>query len=147
MIKLIALDLLGVLVKPGESLVAIGEKVPRTIFDDLKERYPDIKVVIATNYSKSIRETLEHNYPLADEFVISSELPFRKPELEYFNYILYKYDLSPEEMLFLDDSHVNTSSASSLGIQTMTIAPADDVFDKINELLSKKGWHTFFLII
>lgn len=133
MIKLIAFDLLGVLVRKRAT-------APASIMEKIKTDYPDILLAIATNYDKSIRPKLEGVYPLAD-LIISGEIGCLKPDKEYFQYILDKYKLKAHEVLFLDDSAINVASAKEMGFETIQIFETSDLLNEIYGVLSKKGWH------
>ncbi len=141
MIKVIALDLIGVLIRKDDRLLepGAGLKASPSIFDRLKIKYPHIKVVIASNYDSYIRPVLEYNYPACDKIFLSSEISYRKPQREYFNYILDSFEIAPNELLFLDDSYINTSEAGKMGIETITIDEEDDILSEIDKLLSKNG--------
>jgi putative hydrolase of the HAD superfamily len=47
---------------------------------------------------------------------LSHTIGYRKPELEYFKYILNDLNASPKEVVFVDDMLENVSAARSIGI-------------------------------
>jgi putative hydrolase of the HAD superfamily len=51
--------------------------------------------------------------------VASCRIHMVKPEPEIYHYLLDKYELDPQETIFIDDTTVNLSPASSLGIRTI----------------------------
>lgn len=141
MIKLIALDLIGVLLREGDELLNPYENKKEKsnlneIFIRLKKEYPNIILVIASNYVSDIRDYLEYNFPDADDYFISSEINKYKPNADFYKHILNEFNIRAKEMLFVDDSQVNVDGAASLGIQTIKIDRYDDVYAKIIELLS-----------
>ena len=75
-----------------------------------------------SNYSHKIYDiqkmvTIFHNL---EGQIISSDIHITKPDFRIFKLLLAKYNLNPEECLFIDDRTVNTDAARQLGISTMT---------------------------
>jgi len=69
-------------------------------------------------------------YQCFEQIYFSYELGMRKPELEFFNHVIRKHDLSPKRTLFVDDSKESTDAAASLGIQVWNIQlDKEDVVD------------------
>ena len=66
-------------------------------------------------------------WQLFDGEVLSCEVHMLKPQPEIYQALLEKYDLNPEECIFIDDNQKNVDAASKLGITaiTMTKDPAD----------------------
>lgn len=126
MIKIVALDLIGVLIKKGNKEVEGLKK--------LKDKYPKIKLVIASNFSQDFKQDLKKAFPLIDKIYLSEEMGFRKPSLEYFKALLSREDSKAEEVLFIDDSSYNTSSAASVGIKTITYNN-EDLFDLVDQFI------------
>jgi len=116
MIKVIAFDLVGVLVRGNE----ITEP---ELFKTIKENYPEIKIVVATNNASCIRDFIgkSFGYQYVDDFFISREMNKIKPDPDYFEHILNKFNIKSEEMLFLDDSLVNITSAKDIGINVIKV--------------------------
>lgn len=182
MIKLIALDLVGVLLREGDVLLDPNEEKiermfgPNTsdlefsetvktagievedlekttkniidklyelrtndIFSQLRKKYPNITLIIASNHVSYIRDYLQYNFPDADDYIISAEINMMKPNANYYEYILNKFNIKAEEMLFVDDSKINVEGAAKLGIHTIKIDPEDNVYDKIIKLLSRNA--------
>ncbi|TPN82095.1 HAD family hydrolase [Aquimarina algicola] len=71
-----------------------------------------------------------------DAFYLSHEIQLRKPEVEVFNFILRKHQLSAHETLFIDDTKENTNAAASLGIHTWNNNPQRE---DITELFTLKS--------
>ena len=76
------------------------------------------KLYVLSNISeyvfKNFRSTLE---PLFDGLVLSYEIHKIKPYNAIYKYIIDKYNLNPDETLFIDDTKVNMESANKLGIK------------------------------
>ncbi len=109
------------------------------IFKKIKEKY-NVKIIIATNHISLIRDfinkTFDMNY--IDDLVISAEINEIKPNRGFYYYILDKYNIKPEELLFLDDSKTNIEGASRLGINTITVDKDMDITSEVLYYLSKE---------
>ena len=68
-----------------------------------------------------------------DGMVFSGPLKLAKPEPEIYQYLFNKYDLNPDECLFLDDKEENINVSRSLGMDGVVFTP--DKIDSIRELL------------
>ena len=65
-----------------------------------------------------------------DAFYLSHEIELRKPNQDIYKFVLNNHDLSPEKVLFIDDTKENTDAASQLGIKTWHLqAGHEDVVD------------------
>ncbi|WP_428224984.1 HAD family hydrolase [Flavobacterium sp.] len=74
-------------------------------------------------------------YQCFEKVYFSSEIGFRKPEKQAFEFILKKHELNPKRTLFIDDQKANTDMAASLGMHVWNIQiDKEDVTD----LFSKK---------
>ena len=74
-------------------------------------------------------------YQSFEKVYFSFELGMRKPDVEIFNYLLKKHNLSSKRTLFVDDKKENTDAALSLGFQIWNLQVGkEDVVD----LFSKK---------
>lgn len=145
MIKLIAFDLIGVLVedKIFNSDIEASKEVIKSlkiinnaykirnadIFEKIRKINSNIKLVIATNNVPIIRQWINDNFnaKLIDKIYISSELGYRKPNSEFFKKILKDYEIKPDELLFIDDKEMNIGSANSLSIKTILLKNIDDL--------------------
>ena len=67
-----------------------------------------------------------------DGFVFSAQEKMMKPDKQIYQCLLKRYDLKPEECLFVDDLENNTKAASELGIQAFTFK-----IDRLDELKKK----------
>jgi HAD superfamily hydrolase (TIGR01509 family) len=69
-------------------------------------------------------------YQCFEKIYFSYELGMRKPDVENFNYLIKKHDLSPKRTLFIDDSKENTDAAASVGLQVWNLQLGkEDVVD------------------
>ena len=107
--------------------------IPRDIdiFTKLKEKYGNVKLVVATNHVSYVRKYIEKTFDNADDIIISAEIGMIKPNKDFYEYILNKYNINPDELLFLDDSIRNIDGALSLGIKTIKVDKGMDLYDEI----------------
>ncbi|ETN95657.1 HAD family hydrolase [Zhouia amylolytica] len=61
-----------------------------------------------------------------EQFYLSHEINFRKPDLDIYKFVLNENNLKPEETLFIDDVEENTTAAASLNIITWNLKPGVD---------------------
>ena len=68
-----------------------------------------------------------------DGIVFSGPIKLAKPESEIYQYLFDKFDLIPEECLFLDDKEININASKELGMDGIVFTP--EKLDGIRELL------------
>lgn len=105
----------------------------REIFKKVKERFNDSKVIIATNHLSYVRNFIGESFDIdyLDDLVISAEIHKVKPNHDFYNYLLKKFDINPSELLFLDDNAENIESAKQLGIHAIKVERNMNLFDEI----------------
>lgn len=182
MIKVIAFDLVGVLVRENDyKLDAVDSKIERlfgpnlsdnqfafevlkidnslteekiidrckniinSIYDmkyslndllELKKLYPNIQFVVATNHISIIKEFIDTKFKnIWDKVYISSEINHIKPNADFYNYILDDLNISPNEMLFLDDSITNIEGANNLYINTIHVTRDMNIIEEIKKII------------
>ena len=105
----------------------------KNIFKKLKQNYPNIKLIIATNHLSYVKDyiikSFDTNY--LDDIIISAKVHKIKPNSNFYQYILDKYNIIPEELLFIDDNQENINSADSMEIHTIKINKDDNLFEKL----------------
>ena len=91
------------------------------------------RIFVLSNTSPVFYELLEEQLSplneILDGFVLSCDIKAIKPDPKMFEEILHKYDLNPENCIFLDDVKDNTKMAESLGIKAYQIKKRSDVVD------------------
>lgn len=107
----------SVIEKDAESFAKLNRELLSFIEQELKPKY---KIGLLTNAHQTVIERVfgEH-LPLFDLVLISSKLHMIKPHKDIFEFAIKEADISPEEILFVDDSKRNIEMAQSLGIQTI----------------------------
>ncbi len=74
-----------------------------------------------------------------DGMVVSSHVKLTKPDERIFQLIMSKYNLVPNECVFLDDRIANTQSATALGIHAITVSDPVLARKNLDELLKTIG--------
>ena len=76
---------------------------------------------------------------LFEEIYLSHEIGIRKPNVEAFQFILKKQNLSSNEILFIDDSLQHIKGAKRLGIHSHHLRDGEDIttlfLDKVQSIL------------
>ena len=73
-----------------------------------------------------------------EQFYLSHEINFRKPDTEIYKFVLNENNLIAEETLFVDDLQENTEAANTLGIKTWNLIPGEE---DVSELFIKNKIH------
>ncbi len=95
------------------------------------------KVYILSNFSeKALREVKsELDYiELVDGAVISYMVHMIKPDPGIYKYLFDKYDVNPDEAVFIDDNADNIAVAEKLGLHTILFSGKEDADAKLAEL-------------
>jgi epoxide hydrolase-like predicted phosphatase len=106
--------------------------------NDLKTRYRTF-LLSNTNaiHVKCFSEGLSKHHGLAsldnlfEKVYYSHELNMRKPDPEIYAHVLKENQLEANETLFLDDNAKNIEGARSVGIETMLVTSADQLFTNL----------------
>ena len=65
-----------------------------------------------------------------EEFYLSHEIHFRKPNADIYEFVLQENNLIADETFFIDDTEENTRAAEKLGIKTWNLQPGkEDIID------------------
>lgn len=89
------------------------------IVKKLKRKY---KLILLTNNSKEYCQAYLFETKLNrlfDDLIISYKVGFRKPSPEMYQLLIRRARVSPEEILFVDDSALKFAAAEGLGINTL----------------------------
>ena len=95
------------------------------------------RIFVLSNTSPVFYELLEEQLSplneILDGFVLSCDIKIIKPDPKMFEEILRKYQLDPENCIFLDDVKDNTNMAESLGIKAYQVKHRSDVVDVLKK--------------
>ncbi len=107
----------------GRWIEMLGGPIHETvdIFKELKDT-GKYKTYALTNWSGELFPIALERYDFLHWFdgrVVSGDEKMRKPFPEFYKLLLNRYDLQPDESLFIDDNLRNVQAAESLGIPTI----------------------------
>lgn len=95
------------------------------------------KVYLLSNYSRTNFQYAKQNfefYKYVDGGVISYEIQAIKPEAKIYETLISKYNINPDEAVFLDDLQVNIDGAQPFGIHTILVKNFDQAVDELRLL-------------
>ena len=120
-----------------EIMNKLYEVRDKDIFKKIKEKYPNIKVIIATNHVSIIKDYIKKvfNTKYIDDILVSAEMHKIKPNSDFYQYILDKYSINSNELLFLDDNIKNIEGAEKLEIPTIKVNKDTNLLKKIENKL------------
>jgi 2-haloacid dehalogenase len=106
------------------------------ILKELKEkgRY---KLYALTNWSAELFPKALKLYEFLHWFdgrVVSGEEKMRKPFPQFYQLLLDRYNLKPEEVLFIDDNLRNIKAAEAMGIQSIRFTSPEQLHDDLKKL-------------
>lgn len=116
--------------KTKESLTLI-EKT-RDVLHEVKEK--NLGAYCLSNISPELFAYVQQRhelFKLFDGIVTSGKEKTGKPNRRIFEILLERYQLNPEECLFIDDSEANTSTAKNIGISSVTFKGLDSCYKEI----------------
>jgi len=116
-----------------EMLTPIQESVK--ILCDLKAN--GYNTYILSNFIEETFEIMEKKYnffSLFDGKIISGQEKVIKPEIEIYQKLIDKYNLVPEECVFIDDIRSFLSRARKLNMKTILFTPNTDLRTELRKL-------------
>lgn len=106
------------------------------IFHQLKES-GNYKMYALTNWSAELFPIALERYDFLHWFdgrVVSGEEKMRKPFPEFYQLIINRFQLKPQQTLFIDDNTRNAKAAGELGLHTIIFQTPKDLKRKLEEL-------------
>jgi 2-haloacid dehalogenase len=115
--------------------------MPELLAETQQEQVP---LYAITNWSAETYPIAVRSYPVLNSFldvVVSGETGLIKPDEQIFRYSLDRFDLAPEEVLFVDDNLANVEAAASVGMHATQFSTVRHLRDVLLDfgLLCKKG--------
>lgn len=98
-------------------------------------RYKDYEVYALSNLPGDRLQKLS-SYSVMTYFsdiLISGEISIRKPDKLFFQYFLRKYQIHPENIIFIDDNIDNVSAAQEIGIKSVLYTSNEHLLNMINQ--------------
>ncbi|TDQ25613.1 HAD-IA family hydrolase [Tenacibaculum caenipelagi] len=130
---------------PKEDLVfawnAILLDFPKHRFDFLKElaKSNQYRLFLLSNTNDLHISWIQNDWGMElysefkncfEQFYLSHEINFRKPNTDIFEFVLSENNLQASETYFIDDTRENTNAAQQLGIQVWNNCPqTEDIVD------------------
>ncbi|MEQ1676039.1 MAG: HAD family phosphatase [Chitinophagaceae bacterium] len=106
------------------------------LFRQLKES-GKYKLYALTNWQADLFNIALVRYDFLQWFdgrVVSGEEKMRKPFPEFYKVLLNRYDVKPEEALFIDDNLRNVQAAEQLGIKSIHFQSSDKLLRKLKDI-------------
>ncbi len=129
----------SIIMNTTETLIDKLYKVrDREIFKKIKNINKNVKIIIATNHLSYIRNFIGENFDVEylDDLIISAEIHKIKPNSDFYEYILNKYNIESNELLFLDDNKDNILGAKELGVHTIKVEKDTNLIEEICNFIS-----------
>lgn len=116
----------------------LGGPIPETvdIFRDLKKN-PGLKFYALTNWSAELFPIALARYDFLHWFdgrVVSGEEKTRKPFPEFYQLLLDRYNVKPEEAIFIDDNLRNVKAAEALEIKSIHFQNPQQLNEELSQL-------------
>lgn len=116
-----------------EMLTPIEENVK--ILHDLRSN--GYNIYILSNYIEEAFDFVKNQYrflSLFDGEIISGKVKVIKPELDIYQRLIDKYNLIPDECVFIDDIHSFLPPARKLNMKTVLFLPNTDLRSELRDL-------------
>lgn len=109
------------------------------IFTKLKNKYNNIKIIIATNHLSYVEEFINKYFDTTylDDVIISANINKIKPNANFYNFILEKFNIKSKELLFLDDNVENIDGANKLNIRTIKVEKNMSLYEEVCKFISE----------
>jgi len=115
---------------PNKEVIQLAENLSRKYNLTLMSDIDEVTVENLKEYHKSLLETFSKKY-------FSYKVKMRKPNLNFFKYVLNDSGLEPSKCLFIDDKQKNVDAAISCGMKALVFS---DIF-KLKKELASLGIH------
>lgn len=95
------------------------------------------QLLALTNWSAETFPIAKRKYRFLDLFegiLVSGREQLKKPDPQIFQLLIDRYELNPKDMLFIDDSQRNVSSARTLGIQSIHFTDSTSLGRQLQDL-------------
>jgi putative hydrolase of the HAD superfamily len=102
----------------------------------LKEK--GLKIYVLSNFGKRAFEINSEIYPFLeyiDGKVISYELQVVKPEPEIYRTLIERYDINPENAVFIDDREINIEGAVACGLMGIVFESYEQASGELEKML------------
>lgn len=94
------------------------------------------KIYALTNWSSELFPVAQRNFEFLNWFdgiVVSGDEGIRKPHPDFFQILFDRYQVKPEDGIFIDDNLRNIEAARELGIQSIRFTSAEELEKELKE--------------
>ncbi len=112
------------------------------LLKDLRRKYPVFLLsntnnihILASNAYLKAKHDIDSIHDLFDEVFLSYKMGLWKPDVEIYQAVNQKLNLSPNQVLFLDDNPKNIESATDFGWKTILVEQTSDMTEYCRFLL------------
>ncbi len=132
---------------PGEKIISLlNVKIRPEMLDLIKKCRRNYITACLTNNVKILsssekkqEKALHSIYREFDYVIESSEIGLRKPEKAFYQYACNLINVSPSEVVFLDDLGINLKPAKAMGMQTIKVMEPTTAIMELEQLLSQNS--------
>ena len=103
------------------------------LLEKIKIKYPDVKLIIATNHLSRSRNYIGEALGVQnfDRIFISADMHKIKPNKDFYEEVIEKMKCLPNEVLFLDDNKDNIEGAKNCGLNTILVDKNMNIYEEI----------------
>lgn len=116
-----------------DEMLAGPVKGTPEIFRELKDR-GKYKIYALSNWSAETFPVAQQRFDFLNWFdglVVSGTERMRKPFPEFYHLLLDRYNIKPEEALFIDDNYRNIEAARKIGIESIHFTDAESLKEEL----------------
>ena len=108
-----------------------------TIFSKVKQTYPGMKICVATNHVTWIEDVILEMFPEQeiDKIFVSAKMHKSKPDEAFYLEVAEEMELSPSEILFLDDRMENVVAAQNVQMKAFQVTRPMNLWEEICQFL------------
>lgn len=95
------------------------------------------QVLVLSNFPKKVYELFQNEMTFLQEVdggILSYQDQVIKPDKEIYNLLMSRYQLEPQECVFLDDLKDNIKTAKELGMHTVLFTTKEEAQDELRKL-------------
>lgn len=108
-----------------DEVIKIIKEIIMKIYDvkvdvrKIKDKYKEVKLFVASNHVSYIKDFLNEKFVnIFDDVIISSDINAYKPDKKFYEVLIKRSNVKPNEILFLDDRLENVEAAIKCGINS-----------------------------
>jgi len=117
----------------NKSIIHNAEMIE--LIKTLKEKY---QLIILSNNNDITSKTLRNEYSdllnLFDKVYFSNEVGLKKPDRDFFEYVIKDKNLVPEDSVFIDDKEKNVKASQSAGMKGILYTNFDKFIEDLRSI-------------